>query len=510
MSTEFISAQQKEIVAYFPSWRASDSIPYLVKNMVENKSDEKITVLNYAFIVPGPDSLGKIIPQFENSYLDYIQPYTSEMSVDGSADDSVNQPLRGHFNQLKKLKQKYPHLRIIVSIGGWGGSKYFSDAALNDQTRKIFVEACIDIFINGNLPIVDNAGGKNSAINIFDGFDVDWEFPYRGGLKGIHHNKNDINNFTKLLKLFREKLGEIKPGYLITSAVPAREADMKYFHFYEDQQYVDWYNLMTYDYHGYGDTITNHHTNLLTSPKDIISSSNSESFDKSIKLFNEVYGVNKSKIVPGAAFYGKAWSEVDSSNNGLYNYGKYNSAINFYDIKNLLLQGYKYFWDVSSMAPFLFSYEQKRFWTYDDSKSAALKSRYVDAYNLRGIMFWDISGDDSVATLSNSIYTGNMPDTKVKVQSENNSIYIKIINPKNSDWINEKSNLIIQTESSPKNILKVEFFGDGKSLGYCTTSPFNWVWFNISEGEHEIKVSALDSKGNKTFSKPVKFIVRKP
>src|SRR5690606_18709958 len=138
---------------------------------------------------------------------------------------------------------------------------------------------------------------------------------------------NDIDNLTKLLKLFREKLDSIKPGLLLTSAVPAREADMKYFNFYEDQQYLDWYNLMTYDYHGSWDSLTNHHTNLLTSPRDIISSTNSESFDKSIKLLNEVYGVSRSKIVPGAAFYGRAWGKVNSQNNGLYQLGKTDSII---------------------------------------------------------------------------------------------------------------------------------------------------------------------------------------
>lgn len=516
---------QKEIIAYFPSWKVKQN-PYYVKNIVEAGSADKLTVLNYAFVVPGPDSLGNIVPQFMHPYYDYVQVYRSDMSVDGVADDSINQALRGHFNQLKKLKKDYPRLKIVLSIGGWGGSTYFSDAALTERSREVFVNACIDIFIKGNLPIQNNtrgfdsgqAGGKGTAEGIFDGFDVDWEFPYRGGPDGIHHNKNDITNFTKLLKLFREKLDSIKPGFLLTSAVPAREADMKYFNFYEDQQYLDWYNLMTYDYHGSWDSLTNHHTNLLTSPKDIISKTNSESFDKSIKLFNEVYGVSKNKIVPGAAFYGRAWAKVDSFNNGLYQTGKADSVIfgfNNYSDFEIILSGtffpdkqkYNYYWDNYAMAPYLYNSKQKNFWTFDDVKSIALKSRYVDAYNLRGIMFWEISGDDSEGTLVNTIYKRNMPDIKIdKIKNENNLININILNPKESDWINEGSNVIITAQSTGE-IIKAEFFGDEKSLGYTTYKPFSWVWFNVPEGNHKIKVLAIDVYGNKIFSDPVKIYI---
>ncbi|MEO8399800.1 MAG: Ig-like domain-containing protein, partial [Ignavibacteriaceae bacterium] len=86
---------------------------------------------------------------------------------------------------------------------------------------------------------------------------------------------------------------------------------------------------------------------------------------------------------------------------------------------------------------------------------------------------------------------------------------IKITNPEITDWINEGSNVIISSESPDKNIAKVEFFGDGKSLGYCTTAPFSWVWFNIPKGKHEIKVTATDFNGNKNSSKSINVFVHK-
>src|ERR1035437_1073979 len=187
-----MSAQKREIVAYYPEWGPALR-NYYVKNIEISGSANKITVLNYAFIEPAPDSSGNITAKFMNPYQDYQKIYSANSSVDGVADDST-QLLRGQFNQLKKLKAMHPELKIVISIGGWTGSTWFSDAALTPQSREKFVNDCIDKFIYGNLPITKNAGGNCVAAGIFDGFDIDWEFPVTGGDEGIHHNKNDREN----------------------------------------------------------------------------------------------------------------------------------------------------------------------------------------------------------------------------------------------------------------------------------------------------------------------------
>src|ERR1035437_2987412 len=166
-----ILAQKKEIVAYYPEWGPALR-NYYVKNIVTSGSANKITVLNYAFVEPGPDSSGNITAKFMNPYLDYQQVYSADSSVDGVADDST-QPLRGQFNQLRILKTKYPGLKIVISIGGWTGSALFSDAALTSESREKFVNDCIDKFIYGNLPKRNNVGGNGVAAGIFDGFDID-------------------------------------------------------------------------------------------------------------------------------------------------------------------------------------------------------------------------------------------------------------------------------------------------------------------------------------------------
>ncbi len=511
-----ISAQKKEIVAYFPEWRVKDAKPYYVKDIETRGSADKITVLNYAFVIPQPDSSGRIIPGFLDAYHAYLQVYSAEMSVDGIADDSTSN-LRGQFNQLKKLKERHPDLKIVLSLGGWEGSSYFSDAALNDESREFFVDECIKRFITGDLPVMNGAGGEKAAAGIFDGFDIDWEYPVKGGVEAMHHNPDDNNNLSKLYALFRTKLDSIKPGYLLTAAVPSTEKYGRYYNINYDQQYLDWYNLMTYDYRGGWDTLTGHNSNILSSPVDTTFNRERNSLDKTVHLFNCIYGVSRSKLVPGAAFYGRGWGNVDSLNSGLGREGSVASGITeegvnyFADLKKLLDNGFSLYWDIHSMAPFLYNPDTRIFWTFDNEKSIALKTHYVEAYNLRGLMFWEISGDDSAGTLVRIIYDGNMPDAEPMNETRSSSPSVKIIQPTQNDWINEGSNVIIDTKYSDlgSSIIKVEFFGDGNSLGYTTQKPFNWVWFNIPQGKHSFTVSALDNNGSLVKSEPVVIDVKK-
>ena len=504
------SQHTKEIVAYFPQWGIEHQ-PYYVKFIETTGAADKITELNYAFAVPGLDSTGKIVAKFMNAHYDYQQVYSAEMSIDGQADDSA-QALRGHFNQLKKLKAKHPDLKVLVSIGGWLGSTYFSDAALTKESREVFAESCINTFIRGNLPVERSAGGEGVATGIFDGIDIDWEYPMEGGAEGIHHNKNDKDNLTKLYALFRKKLDGINPDLLLTAAVPAKDDPAQLFNLREDAGYLNWYLLMTYDFCGGWDRRTGHHANLLTNPNTPLS----PSMDAAVRKYRDDYGIPADKVIPGAAFYGRSWKNVESDNNGfnqpgIIGPGIYEAGVNYYsDIIPLKKKGYKAFWDTSSMAETMYSPEEKIFWSYDETQSIALKARYVDAYDLRGIMFWEISGDDSMGTLVNTIYARQMPGVQYDAtKSENAEPAISIKKPAANTIITKGSNLIldVETDDADGKVVKVEFFVDDTSLGYDTKFPFSWVWFNTIPGEHTIKAIATDNNGASTISKPVPVTV---
>ena len=114
------------------------------------RSAGKLDFLNYAFANIHPTDhtcfmANKAASQDENNpnagdgagdaFADYGKSYGADISVDGVG-DVWNQPIQGNFNQLKKLKAQYPNLKILISIGGWTYSKYFSDAASTDAKRQ--------------------------------------------------------------------------------------------------------------------------------------------------------------------------------------------------------------------------------------------------------------------------------------------------------------------------------------------------------------------------------------
>jgi chitinase len=526
-----VVAQAKEIVAYFIEWGVYNQPPYYVKNIETSGAAEKITVLNYAFAIPAPDETGNIVVQLDDPYAAYQQIYDTDMSIDGNGDDDTINPLprlRGHFNQLKKLKLDYPDLKIVISIGGWTGSTYFSDAALTAESRYKFVKSCIDMFIRGDLPIEGDSGGTGVAASIFDGIDIDWEYPITGGDAGTHHNSNDDVNFSLLLEEFRNQLNAIRikldllHPLLLTAATPASDFRAQNFRINHDQQYVDWFLLMSYDFHGTWERTTGHLTNLLTSPDDPSSDAFKLSMDNTVRLYRDTYDVPSEKLIPGATFYGRGWKGVSSTNDGLYQSGRpasgiYEDGYNYYvDLVPLLGQSYTMFWDDKAMAAWLYSSSDQIFWTLDEPQSLALKKRYVDAYDLGGIMFWEISGDDSQGTLVNTLYTGNPPSDNGCGDPPSNNVgpTVSITDPENCGISFEGFNVIINTDASDSDgcVTQVEFFVDSQSgsisLGYDTQPPYSWAWFNVPSGTYKLTAVATDNAGESTPSTPITVTVK--
>ncbi len=416
-STDASGEGNLRIVGYFPEWGIYRQPPYLVKNVVASGSAEKLAVLNYAFAIPKPDSKGVVTCQLDDPWSAFQRPYSAQESVDGIADDP-RQPLRGHFNQLRKLKRMYPHLKIVVSIGGWLGSTYFSDAASTDATRSAFVTSCIDTYVRGNLPQQSNAGGHAVAAGIFDGFDLDWEFPVSGGHEGIRHSIDDATNFGLLVAEFRRQFKAIgREDLLLTAAVPAGEQYADNYRLSDNHPYLDYVLLMSYDFYGDWSGTTGHHTNLCPSPGDPGYPEWSLSVDQTVKLYRDRYRVPAEKILVGAAFYARGWTGVESAQNGLYQRkgggapGTYENGYELYrDLEQNMSNGYIPYWDDRARAAWLYDGATRTFWTFDEPRSLAFKARYVTYHKLGGMMFWEMSGDTDDGVLLSSIHEGLQSD----------------------------------------------------------------------------------------------------
>ncbi|MCX7745716.1 MAG: glycosyl hydrolase family 18 protein [Clostridia bacterium] len=293
------------------------------------------------------------------------------------------------FSALRSLKQTYPHLKTLISIGGWA-AEGFSDAALTDASRTKFADSAISFM----------------KTNGFDGIDLDWEYPCSSEA-GIKSRPEDKHNFTLMLQKIREKLNalEVTDGkkYLLTIATGAAQEYVNSIEFNLISGVLDFVNIMTYDFHNGVTTVTGHHTNLYTSSYD---NGDKMSAEKGVTS-HLAAGVPANKLVLGVAFYGRGWVATNTANNGLYqpvssgSGGEYpyNSLVANYINKG----GYIRFWDDSAKAPYLWN--GSRFITYDDPESLGHKTSFIKSKGLGGAMFWEYTQDNAQALL-NTLYTG--------------------------------------------------------------------------------------------------------
>lgn len=293
----------------------------------------------------------------------------------GNAQDDAN------LKMLTALRRQNPALQILLSVGGWSWSKHFSDAALTEKSRLVFIESAIDLIKRYDL----------------DGLDVDWEYPGQRGA-GNTYRAEDKQNFTALLKELRQRFDqETRQSHKklwLTIAAEGSTDFLEHTEMGQVQSYVDAVNLMTYDYYMPGsDSITGNLAPLYTSPAD----PKHESADASVHAYEQA-GVPAEKIVLGVPFYGRAWRDVADKDHGLFQHGKpaQNSQLAYDTIaKTMLGHGFIRNWDAAASVPWLYNPRQHIFVTYEDPQSLAAKCRYVRKNHLAGVMFWDYSADPS-------------------------------------------------------------------------------------------------------------------
>ncbi|MEK5058392.1 glycoside hydrolase family 18 protein [Paenibacillus shunpengii] len=283
-----------------------------------------------------------------------------------------------NMEQIPVMKEKYPDLKIILSVGGWS-SGGFSEAAATED---------------GRLRLAASAARAVKTYSL-DGIDLDWEYPCYGQA-GIAASPMDKQNFTRLLSTIREELDQVgeqeNRHYMLSIAAGADQYYIDGTEMEHIVPYVDYVQLMTYDMRGGFQVLTGHHTSLYTATGDLYRIST----DASVNMFHKA-GVPMDKIVIGAAFYSRKWAGVPARNNGLHQmaattggFGPDYTELSADYINN---DGYTRYWDEEAKAPYLFN--GSTFISYDDPESITAKCEYVIEQGLAGIMFWEYKCDAS-------------------------------------------------------------------------------------------------------------------
>jgi chitinase len=354
---------------------------------------------------------------YGDAWADYQMGYSTTNSVDGIA-DSWEQPLRGNFNQLKKLKARYPHLKVIISLGGWTWSGGFSDAVATPARRQAFVQSCIDLYIRGNVPGLP----AGAAAGIFDGIDVDWEFPAADAQQP--GRPEDTENFTAMVAEFRRQLDAEHPGLLLTIATGSRADVYSKIQLHLVHPYLDLINVMTYDMAGGWDAATNFHAPLYNQSANPLRA-NRRSTDEAIQG-HLAWGVPASKLGMGVPFYGRGWQGTQPGplGDGLYQLttgaarGNWDTdqtgnsgMFDYHYIQSTLVPSPAYvkYRHPEAQVPYVYNPSTGLWVSYDDSTSLQTKADYVNAHGLGGVAIWELSGDDAQGALVTALQSRLRP-----------------------------------------------------------------------------------------------------
>ncbi|MFE5795834.1 glycoside hydrolase family 18 protein [Streptomyces sp. NPDC056503] len=396
-------------VGYFTQWGIYGR-NFQVKDLDTSGSAAKLSHINYAFGIV--DKAGKCVigpVPGSDPWADYVHPVDAATSVDGTA-DTAEQPLAGNFNQLRELKAKHPNLKVMISLGGWSGSAYFSDAVRTPASRKALVSSCIDLYVKGNLPQDGARGGAGAAAGLFDGIDLDWEWPGSEGNPGNVIRPEDKVNFTALVREFRDQLdayGRSLPKrkhYELSAYVPTAPAKIDAgFEVSKIMRDFDFVNLQGYDFHVSGEQTTAQQSALFAK--------NDWSVEGTVRSWLR-RGAPAHKLVVGMPFYGQGWTGVTGGGDGLGQPAAGPAPATWApgseDYKNLrkLAESGTYTLHRGHRNGHAWLFDGTTLWTYDDPTVLRAKSAWVRTHGLAGAMVWSLDGDTADGELIGAIDRG--------------------------------------------------------------------------------------------------------
>jgi len=375
------SAPRMRVVGYLASWGVRSKGTRIAQLPAKDLTD-----IFYAFAQVTPD--GRVT--------------LGDPCIDVGVCDSLTTAVNagGNFAELRRLKERNPNLKLVISIGGWTRSGRFSDASLTDSTRQLFATSAIETYMR-------------QTNGLFDGIDIDWEYPTGGGMKGNVERAEDKDNFILLLAELRKQLdaqGAVDhKHYELAIALGAgpraiANVDMK-----RVASLLDFINVMTYDYHS-GGTTTGFNSPLYAAKGDPTPAYN---IDATIHRLLDA-GVPPNKLLVGIPFYGRGYGNVESTNSGLFQTASGRPSDwrdrdgDWSVLSKTRLKDPRYvrYWEADARVPYLHDSTSGTWVSYDDPQSVREKVRYVREHALGGVMIWELGGDDG--SLMNAIKAGRL------------------------------------------------------------------------------------------------------
>ncbi|XP_057334455.1 acidic mammalian chitinase-like [Microplitis mediator] len=397
-------AANKKIVCYFGSW--SVYRPGNGKFDIGDIDPTLCTHLIYTFV------------GLENADVKVLDPWQ----------DLPNDYGKNGFGRFNAMREKSPSTKTMVAIGGWNeGSAKYSAMVDNAELRERFADNVV--------AFVKKWG--------FDGFDLDWEYPnQRGG------SAKDVKNFIELLKVMRQRFD--RAGLILSAAVAAAETSASQsYDITEMSKYLDFINLMAYDFHGAWEPYTGLNAQLHASKSDSLETRGLNS-EAAVKYWLSK-GAPKEKLILGVPTYGRAFTLANPQSHGIGAaslgagaagpYTREAGMLGYNEICEMLKKGgWNVNYDEERHAPW--AHKDRQWIGFDDVKSINAKAEFAKQMGLGGVMIWSIETDDfhgicgekyPLLRAINAVFLGGKEASQDQDIVDNNDIPNEVDESNNSD-----------------------------------------------------------------------------
>lgn len=507
--------------AYFVEWGV-----YGRKFAVDQIPAQNLTHILYGFVpICGPNpSLGEIengnslaalnracagTPDYEVVIHD---PWAAVQMPQPQSGHVHSTPYKGTYGQMMALKQRYPDLKIVPSIGGWTLSDPFYDFV--DKSKR-------DIFVSSVKQFL-------KTWKFYDGVDIDWEFPGGDGASATGGDPvNDGPAYVALMQELRVMLDELSAEtgktYELTSAIGAGYDKIEDVDYAAASQYMDYIFAMTYDFFGGWNNVVGHQTALNCGSHMSQGECDGTGLDDkgeprkgpAYSITNAIdlllaQGVDAKKLVVGTAMYARGWTGVtresmtDPTNpmTGIGN-GKVAGSweagvIDYKDVVTRYVDkaGVEVGYDDVAQAAYAYDPSNGDLVTYDNKKSVLAKGEYVRSLGLAGLFAWEIDADNG--DILNAMQEGLAGDGTVtppanKKPVANAGVDVSVIAPAS---VQLDGSLSSDSDGSIVSYIWTQVSGSGVTLNGADSSNLSFTTDTLTQSETlQFTLTVTDDNG---------------